>query len=444
MPISRRQFMHAGIVSAGLLASGTFTPRLASGQEDNQAVFPQHPPLGKGQGINPGRVAWMHDPKATSWNGIDFWWKPENFDSQRILAMIRNGIGLLTGEKTPQQAWHKLFVWKNTQNGKIGGYMPGQKLAIKVNMNGLGENIDDFRGQVAASYANSVLLRCLLLSLVEDGNVQTDGITVYDACRIFPDYMREMCTEGKLHGVKFRFRDPGGPEDAEADMQARINWAGKVDGFPTWLPKCVTEADYLINVGNLKGHSWGMTLTGKNHFGSFVNAERRTTPGAAGLHSNLIGNQLGDYSVITDLMANRHLGGKTILWMLDALITAPNETGNIYPYNSVWQMPPFNGHFASSLFFSQDPVAIDSVGADFLVNEPVMKKYNSELSSNHGMENYLHEAAQLDRPPSGTKYTDGNGRNPGSLGVHEHWNNSREKLYGRNRGESEGIELVKG
>ena len=38
---------------------------------------------------------------------------------------------------------------------------------------------------------------------------------------------------------------------------------------------------------------------------------------------------------------------------------------------------------------------------------------------------------------------DGAGNPVESLGVHEHWNNSVERLYSRDRGESEGIELVR-
>ena len=129
--------------------------------------------------------------------------------------------------------------------------------------------------------------------------------------------------------------------------------------------------------------------------------------------------------------------------MLDGLITAPSETVNVTPDNSVWQMSPFNGGQAASLFFSQDPVAIDSVGADFLVNEPNMRKHNGNMTGKPQMENYLHEAALLPHPPSLTNYTDGEGKNPGSLGVHEHWNNPQEKLYSRNRGLDKGIELIK-
>lgn len=36
--------------------------------------------------------------------------------------------------------------------------------------------------------------------------------------------------------------------------------------------------------------------------------------------------------------------------------------------------PPFNSHYTASVFASQDPVAIDSVGADFLMNEPTVTR----------------------------------------------------------------------
>jgi len=52
-------------------------------------------------------------------------------------------------------------------------------------------------------------------------------------------------------------------------------------------------------------------------------------------------------------------------------------------------------------------------------------------------ENYLHEAGRVAAPTSGTNY-----RNAHNLGAHEHWNNSTQKLYSRNLGKDEGIELV--
>ncbi|MDE7370305.1 MAG: DUF362 domain-containing protein [Desulfovibrio sp.] len=441
MTISRRNFIKNSLITAGILSAGEMA--LDEALADEGSLFPQHEAIGVGQGIHPGRVVWMHDPKAVHWSGMDFWWKPENFHQGRILEMTRNGIMRLTGEASPQRAWDALFAWRNAKNGKEGGYRPGEKIAIKVNMNGAGENNDDPHGQFGVSYGNPLLLQTLLQSLVRDGGVRPEDIVVYDTCRIFPDYMRAMCTEGDLKGVKFSYRDLGGPNDSAPDKKARIQWAGTVSGEPTYFPTCLTGADYLINLGNLKGHSWGLTLGGKNHFGSFINDDRRTTPAAAGLHPNIINGKMGGYSVLADLMARKEIGGKTMLVMLDGLITAPSETVTITPENSVWTMAPFNGHQASSLFFSQDPVAIDSVGADFLVSEPNMRRHNSNMRGKPQMENYLHEAALLPHPPSKTNYTDGAGGNPGSLGVHGHWNNPEEKLYGRNRGCKEGIELIK-
>ena len=121
---------------------------------------------------------------------------------------------------------------------------------------------------------------------------------------------------------------------------------------------------------------------------------------------------------------------------------APSEGASVTAENSKWQQVPFNGDYTSSVFVSQDPVAIDSVGADFLMNEPAVTSRNGSLRDNPTVENYLHEAGLVSAAPSGTVYTDGQGNAVSNLGVHEHWNNSTQKQYGRNLGKSEGIELI--
>ncbi|MCM1209521.1 MAG: hypothetical protein NC309_11415, partial [Ruminococcus sp.] len=123
------------------------------------------------------------------------------------------------------------------------------------------------------------------------------------------------------------------------------------------------------------------------------------------------------------------------------LICAPSEGASITKKNAIWQQSPFNGSYTASVFVSQDPVAIDSVGADFLTNEPTITKNNSAVSDT-GNENYLHEAGLVGAAPSGTVYDNGNGIPLTNLGVHEHWNNSTEKKYSRNLGKEEGIELI--
>ena len=59
-------------------------------------------------------------------------------------------------------------------------------------------------------------------------------------------------------------------------------------------------------------------------------------------------------------------------------------------------------------------------------------------------DNYLHEAALANKPPSGTAYDpEDDGTALESLGVHEHWSNPKEMKYSRNLGTGTGIELVK-
>ncbi|HBK32912.1 MAG TPA: hypothetical protein DDZ78_15025, partial [Porphyromonadaceae bacterium] len=46
-------------------------------------------------------------------------------------------------------------------------------------------------------------------------------------------------------------------------------------------------------------------------------------------------------------------------------------------------------------------------------------------------DDYLHEMASVENPPSGTKYIQ-NGKPVASLGVHEHWDSDQTRRYSRN------------
>jgi hypothetical protein len=187
----------------------------------------------------------------------------------------------------------------------------------------------------------------------------------------------------------------------------------------------------MINLALLRAHSLaGVTLIGKNHFGSiqFPN-DGGWSPRV--LHSSVDRTlPMGSYNALVDLMGHRHLGGKTMLYMLDGLYSAEHQGG------SVFQWASFGDHWPSSLLMSQDPVALDSVGLDILRSEPRA----TQVCGNP--DNYLHEAALAAKPPSGTVYNpDGRGA-LASLGVHEHWNNAAERRYSRNLGMKQGIELI--
>ena len=398
--------------------------------------YPQHKAYGTGIGAKPGRVVWSHNPDSVEWDGNGYWWETKHFDKKVILKMVNDSIASLGGKDTAKEGWNALFLANNKARCRNGSYAKGEKIAVKANINGSAVFDDDTSGKTQMSYTNPVLLKALLVSLVKEGGVNPSDLVVYDVSRLFPDYMVKMCTSGRLRGVQFVGRSNG-----VADKSAPIHWSHKFSGKINYLPACVTKADYIINLANLKGHSYGITLCGKNHFGSFINGNTMRPPEGANLHQWLTKSEMGIYSPLVDLMANADLGGKTVLYMLDALICAPSEGASITAKNSKWRQAPFHRDYTSSIFVSQDPVAIDSVGADFLNNEPTVTRNNGSAADITN-ENYLHEAGLVSNAPSGTVYTDGNGHAVSNLGVHEHWNNSKQKLYSRNLGKKEGIELV--
>jgi hypothetical protein len=138
----------------------------------------------------------------------------------------------------------------------------------------------------------------------------------------------------------------------------------------------------------------------------------------------------------TDFLGHKDLGGKTLLFMIDGFYAARSQDGPPL-IKDKWRMPPFNNRWCSSLFASQDGVAIDAVGIDFLRSEW------PDLADIAYTEKYLVEAALADNPPSHTIYDpERDGTHLKSLGVMEHWNNAVDKKYSRNLGKSYGIELV--
>jgi hypothetical protein len=173
------------------------------------------------------------------------------------------------------------------------------------------------------------------------------------------------------------------------------------------------RADYLINFAVLKGHSSGITVCGKNHYGSLLRTPVGGLRGVSypdyyNLHLSLPNAEwspgMGHYRATVDLMGHRELGGKTLLYLVDGLFGGYYWDAHPYP----WKSAPFGdgttGDWPSSLFASQDPVAIDSVAYDFLLAEwpdVVSGGVNAPGSLRGGAEDYLHEAALANDPPSG-------------------------------------------
>lgn len=483
--INRRKFVK--YVSATL--STSFVPLLGneftvSGQEPKNDVpkpvtkYDWSPeasnrPVGLAKGIFPGRVAWAHAPGTAHWAGNwksmeSPWWLDENTDQVKVREMVANVIATLTDQKDNKKAWNALFEYHNQRkNGRKTGYGKDEIVALKINMNSTNrpERINNYTDLAPQT------VYAMVEQLVKYGGVPEHKIVIYDAKRyilpelldkIWKDYkdvrfiQEKEFTEKQKHPVYGDFSRIEQP-----DWVKGIEYSNGVD-YPkaTWMPKQVKDASYLINMAMLKCHSYpysnmeggdegqtGVTMTGKNHFGSIQ--------GPSDLHGLINTNREGkkdSYSPIVDLEASRNLGGKTILYLLDGLYCARKHSS----YAVHFPNPPFNNknypyentEWPSCILGSQDGVALDSVGLDILYsqtknNVDPKNEYRPWMLIRENADGYLHEMAQAENPPSGMVYKQ-YGENVSSLGVHEHWNNDIDRQYTRNLDpdNGKGIELI--
>ncbi|HEX2951809.1 MAG TPA: carbohydrate-binding protein, partial [Armatimonadota bacterium] len=151
---------------------------------------------------------------------------------------------------------------------------------------------------------------------------------------------------------------------------------------------------------------------------------------------------MGKYRVLVDLMGNKYLGGKTVFYLVDGLWSGSEAVDPPRKF----QMAPFNGDWTSSVFVSQDPVALESVCFDFLRTEFKHGNPYSDAPQMDGVDDHLEQAADPSKWPAGITYApNGDGVPLTSLGVHEHWNNAIDKQYSRNLYplNGAGIEFVK-
>jgi uncharacterized protein (DUF362 family) len=397
------------IATVGLVMSLDFPAR------ESQASFvpsdAPNQPIGTAYGIFPGRVVWINDPNATAWDGINGSWRSDEYTDPTVIKnMLSHSLQWLTEQEEDNLAWDLLFRYYNKKvNNTDIGYQNGEKIAIKVNVNNYGKDnkID----------ASPQLIYNLLSQLVNKAGIPQSAITVYDAIRPVTSIYNRCYTEFP-----------------QVNYNLNIEWVSNTISYSSQitdetvrsLPKCVLEAKYIINMAILKRHNLraAVTLCGKNNFGSIANP--------AALHPYVISwtKGMGSYDPQVDLMGSEKLGAKTLLYIIDGLYGA--SEWDAVP--SKWSSAPFNGDWPSSIFVSQDPVAIDSVGVDFLRTEWSLQDY---------ADNYLHEAAMAENPTSGVVYDpEADGVRMKSLGVHEHWNNSIDKQYSRSLGTGNGIELI--
>jgi len=454
-----RYLLAAVFVLVGLVAGAwtivSTTATILAADNDPQPPQTGNEPIGVGKGIYPGRVVWAHDPDATDENCTngsgDYWYLDSNTDQEVVSDMFSSGIQQLTGTTSDAVAWDSVFHYYNRNHvrGNIG-YTPGEKIAIKINLNGINNYPQDPNINTSPQICFTIL----------DQLVNVVGVAQADISIGDPNCSMNSATYNKCHGTFPNVTYWGsGSGLTYATPSVDPVFHGSDGSFDDQLPQAYLDASYLINIPIFKKHHRaGISLCCKNHFGSIG----AYTSGAWHLHpslpapetSDVINGDYGVYRCFVDIMGHEDLGGKTILYLVDGIWGSVN-----WGHPPVkWHMTPFNDDWPSSLFLSQDPVAIESVGYDFLYEEfdidqsetlhpeegGTWSDNSGPFSHFNGTDDYLHQAADPTNWPIGLEYDpEDDGSILTSMGTHEHWNNAIEKKYTRNLGTGDGIELIK-
>ncbi|MBK8946146.1 MAG: DUF362 domain-containing protein [Ignavibacteriae bacterium] len=476
-------FLFVGVIFAVLAISQDGVVSFAESQNKyifKQAVLEPNQPMGEPVGIIPGRVVWVHNPDATNENCDPMeenhsYFHEENFNQAIVDEMLSQAIQKLTETTSDSAAWEAIFKFHNNTRGKGEvGYQSGENIFLKMNAtSSWGGNYNDedltkvyksWWGSVNRYYGLSesspTFIKAILRQLVNVVQVPQENIYIGDPMKIIYKHIYEYLHSEfpNIHYLDHYGHTNLGRELAVKSTTPIIKYSdrGTVlvrDGNPVYedaLYKIYEDMEYMINMPQMKGHvRGGVTMFAKNHFGS------HTRDGANHLHNGLMlpGETgltarpgYGLYRVQVDLMGHEILGKKNLVYLMDALWGTDHELNP----PTKWQMEPFNNDWTSSVFASLDPVAIESVGYDFVRTEFTKERYPTsyenivDVIQMEGVSDYLRQAADSSNWPEGIKYDPENdGTILGSLGAHEHWNNSIDKQYSKNLGIGNGIELVK-
>ena len=230
-------------------------------------------PIGIPIGIQPGRVVWVWNPNATEKNLDGYWWESQNNDPDVIYSMFSSGLQGLTNASNDSEAWNNLFTYFNIKTGNgEHGYIHGEKIAIKVNLNNCWNplnHIDDYKTEDNGRDAHPNVVNSLLYHLTNIVGVEQSLITVYDTSRPMPDWFFN-----PIYSLypDVRYVDGYGGATGRIQGQVSNTLFYFLDGVVRSLPLCVIDAEYLINMPIMKQHPLnnGITLSGKNLFGTFI------------------------------------------------------------------------------------------------------------------------------------------------------------------------------
>jgi uncharacterized protein (DUF362 family) len=353
--ITRREFIK--VTSSGIL--GLATTPFVLGQDEGKGTILQIPPH---------RVVRVRNVNATDWDFVtDYYW---NFIRRDVVnTMVERGAKELTNHSTVLGAWQEI----------MSSYQSGDKIAIKINLNNYRTTTPNNHTDINALIE---VVDAVVGGLISLGIPQED-IYVFDASRIFPSVRYQSLTiypqVNFVEVYDVTFGQTGDP-DEEIEFTH-----GDLSEVTKYIADVVVNSQHLINIPIMKEHCTGITGALKNHFGT-INEP------IADLHETM---QASESNPLVDIYLNPHIRDKTRLIVGDGLFgmaLGDGGSGSGVPHR--WST--FSDNSPNSLFFSIDPVAVDSVMLDYILAE----------RDAHGLWSHPHEHLHC--------------AHSSGLGIHEH------------------------
>ena len=387
------------------------------------------------KGIHPGRVVWVHNPEVAKWDGVT---EPRAVKSAHRRMVGRRQLrsrpgrphGLdralqgLTGKKSDKEAWDAIFRHFNrTHLFGNAGYKPGEKITIKFNFNNDRPTKEGQPWPTGRGMPSPQVVHAVIKQLVEAAGIPGKDITMYDVAdgRYISDPVYQ-----RIRGEKNReYQDITfmvNPRTAEARpggafRRCRTRTNRSASRIPQWALRTSRfrwpRRKYRINCCLFRAHDRAgchadgeEQLRGRSTGRTAENGRRRPTA---------IGRITGGPRPVHPVRIEDPRHGHVQRLRGPGRVQAPGRKGcalhHRRPLRSLRvrvqrdPVPVFSTTTGpASIFMSQDPIAIDSVGLDFIRNEP-------RCTPCGGLpDNFMHEAASAEKAAFRREVRPGAGR----------------------------------
>ncbi len=360
-----------------LKAIGLLTMRAFLNPKDLLGARQQRSPRLKSTTKRIPNVVRVHNSKVTAW---DYNTHPyiDYIDYDELKKMLAAVLMAYTGTKRITEAWNSI----------LPDYREGKKIAIKPNLN------NTSIGYSKAIMTSPQIIAAVVESLIEAGCSPQD-IVLYDLTAKMSNELSPWLNRHEVTHVfrrkyssflgKISARLNLGPQDQ--DTHASIKMRSRIIDDPgynvtCYIPNVLSNADYLINLPVFKAHQFVLQSNAlKNHFGTVRFSNYNAWPTV--LHGDNIEKH------IVDINRNEHIQHKTAIVIVDGLYGAPLFTRDEYGRVPTPWKTLSTGPTPNSLFISSDPVAVESILADYIIHEQERAGYEPYSHQ------YLHDAMEL-------------------------------------------------